>query len=159
METKTAFQHYNYVIMSAMASQIISLTIVYSTAYSDADQRIYQSPGSLAFVQGIHWWPMNSAHKGPVTRKMFLFDDVTMGIYMKHDDTTIADPQPRKIWPQKKSWYLRSDDDNRMSYIYYHTSLLSPTLKLVRWTPTTPYIANRLKKVIHRTKFIYTSGL
>ena len=33
---------------------------------------------SLAFVRGIHRWPANSAHKWPVTRKMFPFDDVIM---------------------------------------------------------------------------------
>ena len=33
---------------------------------------------SLAFVRGIHRWPMNSPHKGPVTWKMFPFDDVIM---------------------------------------------------------------------------------
>ena len=33
---------------------------------------------SLAFVGGIHRWPVNSAHKGPVTRKMFPFDEVIM---------------------------------------------------------------------------------
>ena len=27
---------------------------------------------------GIHRWPVNSPHKGPVTRKMFPFDDVIM---------------------------------------------------------------------------------
>ena len=63
--------HYNVVIMSAMASQIISLTIVYSTVYSGADYRKHKSSASLAFVRGIHRWPMNSPHKGPVTRKMF----------------------------------------------------------------------------------------
>ena len=31
-----------------------------------------------AFVRGIHRWPVNSPHKGPVTRKMFPFDDVIM---------------------------------------------------------------------------------
>ena len=35
--------HYNDVIMSAVASQITSLTIVYSIVYSDADQRKHQS--------------------------------------------------------------------------------------------------------------------
>ena len=38
--------------MGAMASQIISLTIVYSTVYSGADQRKQQSSTSLAFVRG-----------------------------------------------------------------------------------------------------------
>ena len=33
---------------------------------------------SLAFVQGIHRWPVNFPHKWPVTRKMFPFDDVIM---------------------------------------------------------------------------------
>ena len=39
--------------MGTMASQITSLTIVYSTVYSDADQRKHQSSASLAFVWGI----------------------------------------------------------------------------------------------------------
>ena len=68
--------HYNDVIMSAMETQITSLTIVYSTVYSGADQRKHQSSASLAFVRGIHRWPVNSPHKGPLTRKMFPFNEV-----------------------------------------------------------------------------------
>ena len=64
--------------MRAMASQITSLAIVYSIVYSGADQRKHQSSASLAFVGGSHRWPGNSPHKGPVTRKMFPFDDVIM---------------------------------------------------------------------------------
>ena len=64
--------------MSTMAPEITSLTIVCSTVYSDADQRKHQSSASLAFVWGIHRWPVNSPHKGPVTRKVFPFDDVIM---------------------------------------------------------------------------------
>ena len=67
--------HYSDVIMIEMTSQI---TIVYSTAYLGADQRKHQSSAPLAFVRGIHRWPVNSPHKGPVTRKMFPFDDVIM---------------------------------------------------------------------------------
>ena len=70
--------HYNDVIMGAIASQITSLTVVYSTVYSDADERKHQSSASLAFVCGIHRWPVNSPHKWPVTRKMVPFDDVIM---------------------------------------------------------------------------------
>ena len=70
--------HYNDVIMGAMASHITSLTIVYSTVYSGADERKHQSSASLAFVRGSHRWPVNSPHKWPVTRKMFRFDDVIM---------------------------------------------------------------------------------
>ena len=36
----------------------------------------HQSSAALAFLRGIHRWPVNSPHKGPVTRKMFPFDDV-----------------------------------------------------------------------------------
>ena len=68
--------HYSDVIMGAMASQITSLMIVYPTDYSGADQRTHQSSASLVFVRGIHRWPVNSPHKGPVTWKMFPLDDV-----------------------------------------------------------------------------------
>ena len=70
--------HYGDVIMTAMASQITSLTIVYSTVYSRANQRKHQCSASLAFVGGIHRWPVNSPQKEPVTRKMFPFGDVIM---------------------------------------------------------------------------------
>ena len=46
--------HYFDVIMGAIASQITSLTIVFSTVYLDTDQRKYQSSASLPFVRGIH---------------------------------------------------------------------------------------------------------
>ena len=72
--------HYDDVIMGAIASQITSLTIVYSIVYSDADQRKHQSSASLAFVRGIHRGPVNSPHKWPVTRKMLPFDDVIMWV-------------------------------------------------------------------------------
>ena len=62
--------------MGTVASQISSLTIVYSTVYSDADKRKHQSSASLAFVRGIHRGPVNSPHKRPATRKMFPFDDI-----------------------------------------------------------------------------------
>ena len=62
--------------MGGMASQISGLTIVYSIVHSCADQRKHQSSASLAFVRGIHRWPVNSPHKWPVMRKMFPSDDV-----------------------------------------------------------------------------------
>ena len=37
-----------------------------------------QSSASPAFIWGIYRWPVNSPYKGPVTRKMFPFDDVIM---------------------------------------------------------------------------------
>ena len=63
--------HYNDVIMTTIASQITSLTIAYSTVYSDADQRKHQSSASLAFVWGFHrdrWIPRT---KGQLRGKCF----------------------------------------------------------------------------------------
>ena len=73
---KVSASHYNDVIMSALASQITSLTIVYSIIYSSRRSKKTSKPASLAFMRGIYRWPVNSPHKGPVTRKMFPFDDV-----------------------------------------------------------------------------------
>ena len=71
-------KHYIGVIMGEIASQITSLIIIFSNFYSDTYQRKHQSSASLAFVQGIHRGPVTSPYKGPVTRKMFPFDDVIM---------------------------------------------------------------------------------
>ena len=72
---------YNDVIMSAMVSQITTVSIVCLTVCSCADQRKHQSSASLAFVRGIHRWPVSSPPKGPVTRQMFPFDDVTRDLW------------------------------------------------------------------------------
>ena len=52
--------------MSTKAFLITDVSIVYLTVCSGADQG------------GIHWWPANSLHKWPVTRKISPFDDVIM---------------------------------------------------------------------------------
>ena len=72
--------HYDDVIMTMLASQITSLPVVCSIVYSDVNQRKHQSSASLAFVREIHRGPVNFPHKWPVTRKMFPFDDVIMGM-------------------------------------------------------------------------------
>ena len=84
-------EHYSDVMMSVMAYQITRLAIVYSTVCSSADQRRHQinifnnnqSSASLAFVRGIQWSPVNSPHKGPVTRNMFPFNDVIMELDLR----------------------------------------------------------------------------
>ena len=58
-------QHYNDVIMS-------------STVCSGGDHRKYQSSASQSFARGIHRWPVDFTHEGPVTRNMLSFDDVIM---------------------------------------------------------------------------------
>ena len=92
--------YYSDVIMRAKTSQITGVSIVNSTVCIGADQRKRQNSSSLVFVRGtmtggfpsqrdIHWplwcefhrWPVNSAQKGPVTRKMFPFEDVIMDTF------------------------------------------------------------------------------
>ena len=62
---------YSDVIMSAAASQITGLSIVYLIVCLGADQRKHQSSAPLAFVRGIHRGPGTSPHKRPVRRKCF----------------------------------------------------------------------------------------
>ena len=93
--------HYCDVIMGPIASQITSLTIVYSTAYSEADQRKHQSSASLAFVRGIHRWPVNSTHKWPVTRKMLPFGDVIMFWATLSNTSTPRENLSQYYWPQR----------------------------------------------------------
>ena len=82
--------HSNDVLMGAIASQVTSLASVYSAVQIGADQRKHQSSESFAFVRGIHLRPVNSPHKRPVTRKMFPFDDVIMGIFRESEANTMA---------------------------------------------------------------------
>ena len=44
-----------------------------SRFFSGAHHRKHPSSASLTFVEGIHWWPVDSPHKRTVTRKMFPF--------------------------------------------------------------------------------------
>ena len=89
--------------MGAMAFQITSFTIVYSTVYSGADQRKHQSPASLAFVLRIHRRSVNSPHKWLVTRKMFPFDDaiMTFNVFRK---TSSDDKTKQQV--VKVLWYI-----------------------------------------------------
>ena len=79
---------YSDVIMSIMASQITIVSTVYLTVCSGPDQKKHQSSASLAFVWGIHRWPVNSPHKGSVTRKMFPLDDVIMSANVAPESAT-----------------------------------------------------------------------
>ena len=82
------FCSYNDVMMSAMGSPITVASIVYSAICSGADQRLkHESSASLAFVSGIHRWPVNAPHNGPV---LFPFDDFIMAKFMKTIPYTIT---------------------------------------------------------------------
>ena len=64
------WSHYSDVIINAMAPQITGVSIIFFVVCSGVDQK-HQSSASLAFMRGIHRWPLDSPHKEPVTRKCF----------------------------------------------------------------------------------------
>ena len=111
--------HYDDVIMTTIASQITSLTVVYSTVYSDADQSKHQKLRVTGLCVGNSPGPVNSPHKGPVTRKMFPFDDVIMRIQK------LEQPKRRTIiyglqtfpYLGSKLWNLPASEDNEVNDI------------------------------------------
>ena len=76
--------HYSDVTVNAMTSQIPGVLIVCWAVCLGADQTTHRSSASLAFVRGIHRWPVASPQKRPVTRKMFPFDDAINNIFHCH---------------------------------------------------------------------------
>ena len=82
--------------MGPVASQITSLTIVYSSVYSSAQIRALRYlPLRGGGGGGVHRCPVNSPHKRPVTRKMFPVDDVIIvpadvidRLYIRHQNKT-----------------------------------------------------------------------
>ena len=97
-----SFQHYNDVIMGAMASQITSLI------QAQIKESI-KAPCHWPFMRGIHRSPVNSPHKGPVTRKMFLFwwchREYECG---KVHRISVLDAKVRgTLWIMMTSWHRR----------------------------------------------------
>ena len=89
--------HYIDVIMGAIGSQITSLMVVYSTVYSDADQRKHQSSASLAFVWGIHrdrWIPRT---KGQL--RGICFHLMTSSWYTKLHQRAASCKEIKFVWP------------------------------------------------------------
>ena len=81
--------HFNDVIMGAIASQITSLTIVYSTVYSDADQRKHESSASLTFVRRVtDLCAGNSPGTGEFPAKM-ASNGENVSIWWRHHDARL----------------------------------------------------------------------
>ena len=116
--------HYSDVITSAMVCLITGVSMVYST-----DQRKYQSSPSLAFMRGIHRWPVNSPHKGPVMWKIFLFSClrlrqwpvtylITLSDWImscqpgRHAVVTVCEPDWKHKWAAYKSFDETSSFNN-----------------------------------------------
>ena len=96
--------HYDDVTMTTMASQITSLTVVYSIVYSDANQRKHQSSASLAFVWGIHRWipRTNGQLRGKCFHWMTSSCEIRPRIEMSHHKScnfdTLRDFAIRRFW-------------------------------------------------------------
>ena len=80
--------------MGAIASQITSLTIVYSTVYSGAYQSKHQSPASLAFVWGIH---RPGTGEFPAQRAS---NAENVSIWWRHHDVTML------AWPSENDSFM-----------------------------------------------------
>ena len=136
-----ACYHYSDVIMISMASQITGVSIVYSNFCSGADQRKRKSSASLAFVRGIHRWPVDSPHKGPVTRKMFPFDDVMMIFFISlpswryHPSASVHTLFPRwRILPEWTSWWPPGFSlDHHRSWSPQEPSIFPPSSSPSSW--------------------------
>ena len=137
--------------MSAMASQITSLTIVHLTFYSGADQRKHQRSAPLAFVWGIYRWPVNSPHKGPVTQKMFPFDDVIMRTTTHKARNTTADYPgwdfkfDRREFRGKKfnPLFLKNAQGQKHPWISFHDN---PSVTITRTDPRLRVRIRSMKK-------------
>ena len=158
--------HYSDVIMSAVASQISDVSIVCSTVCSGADHKEkHQSSASLAFVRGIHRWPLDSPHKGPVTRKMLPFDDVTM---FEHTAMFFRPPLNSRIkqlqWPTISLY-----NKQVLTHRHWVTHICVRRLALLhwfRWTAPSLYLekcwnivnwtfGNKLQSNLNRNLYIF----
>ena len=111
VHTHWSIQHHSDVIMSTIASQIISLTVVYSSVYSGADHRKHQSSALLVFVRGIHRWPVKSHKRASNTENvsiwwlhdnMVLMHDERYAIYYLLDRYRFHNyPTHYRIWTKR----------------------------------------------------------
>ena len=107
--------------MSVMAHQITGVSMVCTTVCSGADQTKHQSSASLAFMRGIRRWSVNSPHKGPVTRKIFPFDDVIM-FKQRKSTQWFQRCTFRNIWTSYPQEFPHHDDVTKWKYFprYWH---------------------------------------
>ena len=108
--------HYSDFKMGAMASQITSLTIVYSRVYSGADQRKHQSSASLTFVTGEFSAQITSNAEN-------------ISIWWRHHDHSL-----RVSWGHQQKWYWFSSSFVSMSSNHQHLkSLRTWVVNMRQW--------------------------
>ena len=151
--------------MSAMASQITSLTIVYSSVCSGADQRKHQSSASLAFVTGdfpsqrasnaekkfpfddvIHWCQTNISHEVNIATAYYL------NVVQLNRQTTVLDAMPSKLeYPTQWIGIQEYSLFWRMNYLPIHDTYT--------WTPNRKYNSTVLESIQFRANANHSSNL
>ena len=116
--------------MIPMASQITCVSIVCSNVYS-GDQRKHQSSVSLAFVRGIQRSSVDSPHKGPVTLKMFPFDDVIM--IMRSPLLLDTGRTVSRQWQHRSTWQRRCSEKKKFPSPYLSALSLFRNTPPRRW--------------------------
>ena len=111
--------HYSDATIGSMAPQITGVLIVCLTVCSGTYQRKHQR---LAFVMGIYRWPGDFPHKGPVTRKMFPFDDVIMTKLINWTVSTV----------RKMAWKLNTGNSRWIDKVIW-MSYFVPFSFWVKW--------------------------
>ena len=117
--------------MSAMASQITSLTIIYWTVYSGANQRKYQSSASLAFVRGIHRW-IHNRDAGDLRCHRGHYDVIVMGrtpVFNRLTWTTTKTPLIARF--MGPTWGPSEADRTQVGPIFATWTLLSGVLHML----------------------------
>ena len=117
--------------MSPMASQITGVSIVCSNVYSGADRRKHRSSTSLAFVRGIQRSSVDSPHKGPVTLKMFPFDDVIM--IMRSPLLLDTGRTVSRQWQHRSTWQRRCSEKKKFPSPYLSALSLFRNTPHRRW--------------------------
>ena len=78
---------------------------------------------SLAFVRGIHRWPVNSPGKGPVTRKMFPFDYVVMVQFSSTARPRLPIGPTYIVFTFYTNLNNHFDKDHMPNYVIYNTCM------------------------------------
>ena len=120
----------DYFISDGFIITMTSLWARWRLKAPGTDQGKHQSSTSLAFVQRIHRWPVNSPHKGTVTRKMFSFDDVIMCSFVKNVDLQAFVQDYKCLYIEYDcAFHVTTSDSFRNYYQRYHPcSVLSQVL-------------------------------
>ena len=96
-----------------------------------AAQRKHQSSPSLGFVKGIHRCPVNSPHKGPVTRKLFPSEDVIIILF--HLSLVVSVDYSCRCIGIRLSVLVRCNILNNVTHAL--TDLITKSITEYKWRP------------------------